>query len=271
MESKTFDFIDAAIGLNDIDHAKPSNYFNDLISNEDIDPKYIEKMLMIYYLNNDSNIKNYICDITSIRMLKLFLNSEFELNTEFFKYIHEEIFKDLDLGIPGFKAGEFRKVNLSFKEKILNFESVIYADYKMIEDSLNYDFLKELQKKIKEYDIVKKLNSLAKFNSNIWQVHAFKNGNTRTVAVFMMLYLKSLGIEFDNSAFSTNSFYYRNALVRSNYYNSEKSIKSDYGYLIKFYENLLLGKNNLLRSSDLIVPELWEENKPNDIKEIIRK
>ncbi len=53
------------------------------------------------------------------------------------------------------------------------------------------------------------------------------------------------------------SVYYRNALVRSNYLN----IKEDNSFLIKFYENLLLGKNNNLHSKDLIVEELF--NKEN--------
>ena len=48
----------------------------------------------------------------------------------------------------------------------------------------------------------------------------------------------------------------RNALVRSNYFNNYLNIKQDI-FLIKFYENLLLGKNNDLHSKDLIVEELF--------------
>ena len=53
----------------------------------------------------------------------------------------------------------------------------------------------------------------------------------------------------------------RNALVRSNYFNNYLNIKQDNSFLIKFYENLLLGKNNDLHSRDLIVKELF--NKKN--------
>ncbi len=35
--------------------------------------------------------------------------------------------------------------------------------------------------------------------------------------------------------------------------------KEDSSYLVKFYENLLLGKNNNLRSKDLIVKELFDK------------
>ena len=46
-------------------------------------------------------------------------------------------------------------------------------------------------------------------------------------------------------------------LVRSNYFNNYLNIKEDSKYLVRFYENLLLGKNNNLHSQDLIVKELF--------------
>ena len=57
--------------------------------------------------------------------------------------------------------------------------------------------------------------------------------------------------------FKEKSVYFRNALVRSNYFNNELNILEDKSFLIKFYENLLLGKNNNLHSQDLIVKELF--------------
>ena len=65
--------------------------------------------------------------------------------------------------------------------------------------------------------------------------------------------------EVDNTLFKEKSVYFRNALVRSNYFNRELNIKENNTFLIKFYENLLLGKNNDLHSEDLIVEELLNE------------
>ena len=59
--------------------------------------------------------------------------------------------------------------------------------------------------------------------------------------------------------FKDKSIYYRNALVRSVYFNNYLKIKETDTYLVKFYENLLLGKNNNLHSSDLIVKELFDK------------
>lgn len=106
-------------------------------------------------------------------------------------------------------------------------------------------------------NIVDAINNIANFSSSIWQIHPFREDNTRTTALFIEKYLVSLGYDLDNLMFKEKSVYYRNALVRSNYLN----IKQDNSFSIKFYENLLLGKNNNLHLRDLIVEELF--NKEN--------
>ena len=117
---------------------------------------------------------------------------------------------------------------------------------------------KTLKEEHPEGSIVKgTIKNITDFTSSIWQVHPFREGNTRTTAVFIEKYLISLGYNVDNSLFKDKSVYFRNALVRSNYFNNYLNIKEDKSYLIKFYENLLLGKNNNLHSEDLIVKELF--------------
>ena len=107
-------------------------------------------------------------------------------------------------------------------------------------------------------NIVEVINNITEFSSRIWQTHPFREGNTRTTAIFIIKYLISLGYQVDNTLFKDKSVYFRNALVRSNYFNNEKNVRDDNSYLIKFYENLLLGKNNNLQSKDLIVKELFK-------------
>ena len=103
--------------------------------------------------------------------------------------------------------------------------------------------------------IVDVIKNITDFSSSIWQVHPFREGNTRTIALFIEKYLIRLGYNADNSLFKDKSVYFRNTLVRSNYFNNDLNIKENRSYLIKFYENLLLGKNNNLHSEDLIVKE----------------
>lgn len=116
-----------------------------------------------------------------------------------------------------------------------------------------------IEKNYREMNIVKVVNNITKFSSNIWQVHPFREGNTRTTVLFIEKYLISLGYNLDNTLFKDKSIYFRNALVRSNYFNNYLNIKEDNSYLTKFYENLLLGKNNNLHSKVLIVEKLFDK------------
>ena len=170
------------------------------------------------------------------------------LTIDFYKYVHYFLFKDV------YKfAGKFREVNISKNEDILNGDTVVYCDYRKIKDYLIYDFSEERNEAYNKLSGSDKIISISNFTSFIWQVHSFMEGNTITTAIFIIKYLKKLGYNINYSLFKENSKYFRNALIRSNYSNDKLNIKEDKSYLIKFYENLLLGKNNNLHSEDLLL------------------
>ena len=230
---------DMAIGLQEVDNLKPSKYFEKLIDDNVEGIKTLEQVkqeLKEYYIEKDK---------------KQEINN-FDLSVDYLKYVHKYLFQD----VYDF-AGEFRIIDFFKHEKILNGDSVAYGDSKTLKESLEYDMSLEKEKNYKEMSVVEVINNITKFSSNIWQVHPFREGNTRTTALFIEKYLISLGYVVDNTLFKDKSVYFRNALVRSNYFNNYLNIKEDSSYLVKFYENLLLGKNNNLHSEDLIVKELF--------------
>ena len=264
-EYKTSNYVkqlkwDMAIGLQEVDNLKPSKYLKKLVNNNiegNLTVEEVEKNLKEYYSEkenkNDINYNELECDFVSTRIVELLDEDNFELSVDYLKYIHKYLFQD----VYEF-AGEFRKINFSKNEKILNNDSVVYGACNILIKSLEYDISLEKEKNYREMNIVEVINNITNFSSNIWQVHPFREGNTRTTALFIEKYLISLGYNVDNTLFKYKSIYFRNALVRSNYYNNYLNIKEDKSYLIKFYENLLLGKNNNLRSKDLIVKELFD-------------
>lgn len=67
------------------------------------------------------------------------------------------------------------------------------------------------------------IHHLAVFVSRLWQIHIFGEGNTRTTAVFLIKYLRTLGFSATNDIFAANAWYFRNALVRANYTNLKKT------------------------------------------------
>ena len=137
------------------------------------------------------------------------------------------------------EAGKYREYNFTKKEWILNNDTVTYSSYETIKENIEYDFNQEKNFSYKNLGIDDLISHLSRFISNIWQVHPFCEGNTRTTAVFLIKYLRTFGFNVNDEIFADNSWYFRNALVRANYKNYEKNVFEDITFLEKFFYNLL--------------------------------
>lgn len=131
---------------------------------------------------------------------------------------------------------------------MLNGDTVTYASLDSINATLDYDFGVEKEFDYSGVSVKEAVKHIAKFASDIWQIHPFGEGNTRATAVFVIKYLKSFGFDVSNDIFADNSWYFRNALVRANYNNLKNGITATTKYLELFFENLLLGSNNELKN-----------------------
>ena len=67
----------------------------------------------------------------------------------------------------------------------------------------------------------------------------------------MIKYLKTLGFKVINDLFATNSWYFRNALVRANYSNLQEGITGTTIFLERFFRNMLLGETTPLRNREM--------------------
>lgn len=257
---KKQEYWNTGIGLNKVDNLEPSKYLLEL-SEKNINGKLkyyeVESLLKKYYETkdtNDTNIqKEKECDLVSLRIAELLEDKSFGFSHITLKNIHRYLFKD----IYSF-AGAYREYNITKKEEILNGDTVQYVNYQDIESYFEHDFKEEKEFDYSKLNQEELIEHIAKFTSNIWQVHAFGEGNTRVTAVFIEKYLNSMGFNINNDMFKEHSLYFRNALVRSNYGNIPKGVYPTFEYLIVFFENLLLGKNNELRNRELYVDKLFE-------------
>ena len=134
---------------------------------------------------------------------------------------------------------------------MLDGESVVYGPAFDLRRTVQYDFDQEKAFRYRGLEITEIINHIAAFISGIWQIHPFREGNTRTTAVFTIKYLRSLGFEVENDMFKAHSWYFRNALVRANCQNIVKSIEATPLYLILFLRNMILGETNELKNSYL--------------------
>ncbi|MFV0274900.1 MAG: Fic family protein [Bacilli bacterium] len=243
-----------AIGLQQVDGLTPSIYLKELVNKNiqgEITNYEVEESLHTYYktknLSNTKVANEKECDLVSTRIVELLNDNSFSFRPITLQSIHEYLFK----GIYDF-AGMYRTYNITKDEPILNNDTVNYADYNEIERIFEYDFKEEIKYDYSKLTLQEQLERLATFTSSIWQVHPFGEGNTRTVAVMIEKYLRSLGYNVNNDLFKEHSLYFRNALVRSNYSNRVKNIYPTNEYLIKFFDNLLNNGNHVLDIDELI-------------------
>ena len=117
--------------------------------------------------------------------------------------------------------------------------------------TLEYDISQEKSFDYSGLSMDETIRHLARFVSNLWQIHVFGEGNTRTTAVFFIKYLQSLGFNVTNDIFAKNAWYFRNAMVRANYNNLQKGVHETTEFLELFLRNLLLNENNPLRNRTL--------------------
>lgn len=182
-------------------------------------------------------------DLVSARIAKLLGEKTFHLSPVFLQSIHRQLFEGV---FP--QAGRLRNENLSKREWVLKGESVIYAAWDSIQASLDYEFQTEKNFSAEGISLEEFVQHIAKLSSNIWQIHPFSEGNTRATAVFILKYLQTFGFKVNNDAFEKNSWYFRNALVRSNYNDFQNGIHATTKFLEKFFSNLILGTQYELKN-----------------------
>jgi fido (protein-threonine AMPylation protein) len=145
-------------------------------------------------------------------------------------------------------AGRIRDYNITKNEWVLGGKTVYYASYDTISETLDYDMGQERQFDYSSMNIDEAIRHLTRFCANLWQIHAFCEGNTRTTAVFMIKYLRTLGFKVVNDVFAENSWYFRNALVRANYSDLTQGVTETTIYLESFFRSMLLGEEHDLRN-----------------------
>lgn len=246
---------DIAFGLQDVDGLKPSQYMKDL-SEEHISGKktykQVQNEITSYYSKNKDNHEDddeEEADEVATAIYEILSDKSFRFDFLTLKSYHKRLFINLDK--EKYNPGNFRDYNFTKDEPVLKGDTIQYQSYDLIEETLKYDFNEEKDIDYSSFNEEELIDRITEFTSRIWQVHPFQEGNTRTTAVFIQKYLISMGFNINNELFKDNALYFRNALVRANYTNYSIGVKETKKYLIMFFENLFLNKNNVLSNDDL--------------------
>lgn len=239
-----------AIGLQAVDGLQPSAYLIDVAKRNiegEITLDETRKLIDAYYqsktVRTPKEEEEEEADKVSANIAKILASKTFAFNTNGYVSLHRRIFEGV------FKhAGEIRQYDISKKEWVLEGDSVNYLNWEDLRRALDWDIEQEKNFQYKGLSDDEKIEHIAKFVSGIWQIHAFREGNTRTTAIFTIQYLRSLGYEVNNEMFAKHSWYFRNALVRANYRNIQKGIDYSPIYLVRFFRNLLLKDGWVLKN-----------------------
>ncbi|WP_347297033.1 Fic family protein [uncultured Bacteroides sp.] len=240
-----------AIGLQDVDGLKVSDYLLDTARQHiegDITIDDVQQRIKVYYETKSGHDEiDEEGDKASANIVKIINEPSFAFSLIGLTSIHRRVFE----GVFKF-AGQIRDVELSKKEWVLGGEaSVSYQPAVDLRMAIEHDLTKE-----KEYDYSNKpmtevIRHLARFIADLWQIHPFREGNTRTTAVFLIKYLRSMGIPASNDMFKQHSWYFRNALVRASYKALNVSPTTEFVEL--FLRNVILGETNELRNRSMLV------------------
>ena len=239
-----------ATGLQQVDGLTPSPYLYETAKRNiegEISIEEAKKLIDSYYESKISRTEDdddkEEADKVSTRIVQILRDKTFDFSPAYYIHIHKKIFE----GVFKF-AGKIRTYNITKKEWVLNGDTVWYADAFNIKDALNYFITKERNFDYSKISIEEVVKHISRFVSDIWQIHPFGEGNTRTTAVFIIKYLQFLHCIENTEPFENHSWYFRNALARANYDNFPKGIFKSFDYLELFFRNIMLNENNELKN-----------------------
>ena len=255
-----------AIGLQAVDGLETSDYLKSTALKHiegEIGIDEVRNLIQSYYQSKNQREPNdndkQEADKVSANIAKILSSQTLDFSSGGYIAVHRRVFDGV------FKhAGTLRKYDITKREWVLDGDTVNYLNWEDLRRALDYDIEQEREFSYVGISPEAMVEHIAKFVSGLWQIHAFCEGNTKTTAVFAILYLRSIGFKVNNELFARHSWYFRNALVRANYKNAIKGIDYTPIYLQRFFRNLLLGEHWDLRNRYLHIHASaeWKEQ-PN--------
>lgn len=142
--------------------------------------------------------------------------------------MHHYIFQDIYEW-----AGKIRVINIEKSEPALGGISIEYSDCFDIERDI-----KSVLDKMNNYpwdkvSIEEASMIFSRYLAEIWKVHPYREGNTRTVITFCSQFIESKGLYIDSDLFRDNAQYMRTALVAASAIFSDLGDKRKPEYLEK--------------------------------------
>lgn len=243
-----------AIGLQKVDGLETSAYLQQTALKNiegEITIDEAKQLVDSYYISrqahDEDNDDKEEADRVAANIAKLLSTNTLAFSFFGYTQVHRNIFEGV------FKhAGQIRDYDITKREWVLRGDTVNYMYAADLKRAVEYDLEQERMFDYGGLSTDEIIRHVSRFTANLWQIHAFCEGNTRTTAVFVIQYLRSMGFSVNNEIFARHSWYFRNAMVRYVYKNNE-GVMPEPKYLERFFRNMLLGEQWDLRNRYLVI------------------
>lgn len=216
------------------------------------DPYVYPHTNILKNLANIQDEKELSCmeaEYTSLRLAEL-VTKESASFFDFFALcdMHHYIFQDIYEW-----AGKIRIINIEKSEPALGGISIEYSDCFDIERDATFVLDKMNQYAWEKASLEKVAIKFSRYLAELWKVHPYREGNTRTVITFCSQFIESKGFYIDSDLFKDNAQYMRTALVAASALFSDLGDKRKSEYLEKIVLDALeRGQEMKQRVSDII-------------------
>ena len=159
-------------------------------------------------IKEQDKLDNFETTLSRVAIVELLKNPIDITSTKDIFEIHKRLFKEVYSW-----AGKSRTINIYKTEPVLGGLSVNYSEHNQIMKDLN-----KIQNDIDSFDwenSSKKeiISKIVRVISSVWQVHAFREGNTRTICVYLYFFMKKYNLKLNVDFIGEHSKFFRNALV----------------------------------------------------------
>ena len=188
-------------------------------------------------------------EYTSIRLAELVTGEsvsrfDFAALCDMHHYIFQDIYE---------WAGKIRIINIEKSEPALGGISIEYSDCFDIVKDATYVLDKMNHYTWENAPIDEVAKMFSEYLAELWKVHPYREGNTRTVITFCSQFIESKGFYIDSDLFKDHAQYMRTALVAASALFSDLGDKRKQEYLEKIVLDALeRGQEMKQRVSDVI-------------------
>lgn len=216
-------------------------------------------------VRNSEELRNVEADYTLFRLSEIAEDESPEkFSFQTLCELHYRIFQDIYDW-----AGQPRVINIEKAEAVLGDISVVYSDYSDIEKDAEWILKNANNYRWEQASFEDIVETFSNFIAELWKVHPFREGNTRTVVTFCSMFIEAQGVYIESDLFKDNAAYMRNALVAAN------AIFDDLGdlrkpeYLYRIVQDALAQGREMKEHTAKIIRESGLEDTEERIRQVI--